>query len=127
MSQQLLDELGKGLYSMGLAVPAAVPQQLVDYLGLLIHWSRAYNLTAVREPLEMVSKHLLDSLAVLPFIDGSQVADIASGTGLPGTPLALSLPGTKFVLIDSNGKKTRFLNQARMVLDLDNVASRRSC
>lgn len=121
MSKRLLDELSKGLDRMGLLVPADVPKQLIDYLGLLTHWNRAYNLTAVREPLEMVSKHLLDSLSVLPFVDASQVADIGSGAGLPGIPLALSLPETKFVLIDSNGKKTRFLNQAKMVLNLDNV------
>lgn len=106
---------------MGLTVPDAVPQQLIDYLGLLIHWNRAFNLTAVREPIDMVSKHLLDSLAVLPFIGEGRVADVGSGAGLPGIPLALCLPQTHFVLIDSNGKKTRFLNQAKMVLNLDNI------
>lgn len=106
---------------MGLAVPAHVSDKLIDYLGLLSHWNKAFNLTAVREPADMVSKHLLDSLAVLPFIGKGRVADVGSGAGLPGIPLALSLPETRFVLIDSNGKKTRFLNQAKMVLNLDNV------
>jgi len=106
---------------MGLTVPAHVSDKLIDYLGLLSHWNKAFNLTAVREPADMVSKHLLDSLAVLPFIGKGRVADVGSGAGLPGIPLALSLPETRFVLIDSNGKKTRFLNQAKMVLNLDNV------
>lgn len=121
MTQQLLDDLQKGINEMGVELPEHVPEKLIDYIGLLIHWNKAYNLTAVRDPLEMVSKHLLDSLAVLPFIGEGLVADIGSGAGLPGIPLALSLPETRFVLIDSNGKKTRFLNQAKMVLSLDNV------
>jgi 16S rRNA (guanine527-N7)-methyltransferase len=121
MSQQLLDELKVGLEAMSLDVPEHVPEKLMDYMGLLAHWNRAYNLTAVRDPVEMVSKHLLDSLAVLSFIGEGRVVDVGSGAGLPGIPLALSLPVTRFVLIDSNGKKTRFLNQAKMVLGLDNV------
>ena len=121
MSQQLLDELNNGLEAMALNVPEHVPEKLIDYMGLLTHWNKAYNLTAVRDPVEMVSKHLLDSLAVLPFIGEGRVADVGSGAGLPGIPLALSLPATRFVLIDSNGKKTRFLNQAKMVLNLDNM------
>ena len=106
---------------MQLTLPDNVPQQLIDYLGLLTHWNRAFNLTAVREPEEMVSKHLLDSLAVLPHIGEGRFADIGSGAGLPGIPLALALPQVEFVLLDSNGKKTRFLKQAKMVLKLDNV------
>jgi len=106
---------------MGLHLPEPVPEKLIDYLGLLVHWNKAFNLTAVREPSDMVSKHLLDSLAVLPFIGKGQVVDVGSGAGLPGIPLALSLPEVRFTLIDSNGKKTRFLNQAKMVLKLGNV------
>jgi len=106
---------------MGLSIPDSVPPKLMDYLGLLVHWNKTFNLTAVRKPEEMISKHLLDSLAVLPFIGGGKVADVGSGAGLPGIPLALSLPDTRFTLIDSNGKKTRFLNQVKMVLNLDNV------
>ncbi len=106
---------------MGLSVPDTVAQQLMDYVGLLVRWNKAFNLTAIRDPNDMVSKHLLDSLAVLPFIGKGCVADVGSGAGLPGIPLALSLPDTRFTLIDSNGKKTRFLNQAKMVLNLENM------
>lgn len=106
---------------MGLAVPPHVPDKLMDYLGLLSHWNKAFNLTAVRDPLDMVSKHLLDSLVVLPFIGEGLVIDVGSGAGLPGIPLAMCLRETHFVLIDSNGKKTRFLSQAKMVLGLDNI------
>jgi 16S rRNA (guanine527-N7)-methyltransferase len=121
LTAELKSLLEGGIKAMGLTVPESVPQQLIDYLGLLVHWNKAFNLTAVRDPIDMVSKHLLDSLSVLPFIGGGRVVDVGSGAGLPGIPLALSLPETHFVLIDSNGKKTRFLNQARMVLNLDNI------
>ena len=121
MTAELQSQLEAGLNAMGVELPEHVPEKLIDYIGLLIHWNKAYNLTAVRDPNEMVSKHLLDSLAVLPYIGEGQVADVGSGAGLPGIPLALSLPETRFVLIDSNGKKTRFLNQAKLVLGLDNV------
>lgn len=121
MSQQLLDELNRGIRAMQLDLQEYVAEKLIDYVGLLNHWNRAFNLTAVREPGEMVSKHLLDSLAVLPFIGEGRVADVGSGAGLPGIPLALARPDVAFVLIDSNGKKTRFLQQAKMVLKLDNL------
>lgn len=102
-------------------MPESVPARLVEYLELLVKWNKAFNLTAVRDPAEMVSKHLLDSLAVLPYIGDGLIADVGSGAGLPGIPLALTCPQTRFVLIDSNGKKTRFLNQVKMVMKLDNV------
>lgn len=121
--QHLLDELTTGLDKMGLKadMPEPLPQQLIDYLGLLTHWNKAFNLTAIREPDAMVSKHLLDSLAVLPFVGKGPVLDVGSGAGLPGVPLALARPDAEFVLIDSNGKKTRFLNHVKMVLKLANV------
>lgn len=127
MSKQLLDELNQGIQAMQLDLPEHVPEKLIDYIGLLGHWNRAFNLTAIRNPAEMLSKHLLDSLAVLPILNASglskegRIADVGSGAGLPGIPLALSLPSVNFVLIDSNGKKSRFLNQAKMTLQLDNV------
>ncbi|MBT8128480.1 MAG: 16S rRNA (guanine(527)-N(7))-methyltransferase RsmG [Gammaproteobacteria bacterium] len=106
---------------MGIALPSPAPEKLIDYLGLLTHWNQAFNLTAIRDPREMISKHILDSLSVMPYVGAGLVADIGSGAGLPGIPLAIALPETRFVLIDSNGKKTRFLTQARITLGLDNV------
>jgi len=121
--QHLLDELVTGLEQMDLkaGLPEATPQRLIEYLGLLIHWNKAFNLTAIRHPEEMVSKHLLDSLAVLPFVGKGRVVDVGSGAGLPGIPLALAKPDVAFVLVDSNGKKTRFLEQVRIVMGLNNV------
>ena len=121
MSASLLQQLEFGLKKMGLELPESVPARLIEYLELLVKWNKAFNLTAVRDPAEMVSKHLLDSLAVLPYIGDGLIADVGSGAGLPGIPLALTCPQTRFVLIDSNGKKTRFLNQVKMMMKLDNV------
>ena len=125
MSASLLKQLEIGLEKMGLKIgvdlPETAPARLIEYLELLVKWNKAYNLTAVRDPSQMVSKHLLDSLAVLPYIGDGLIADVGSGAGLPGIPLALARPETRFVLLDSNGKKTRFLDQAKRVLKLDNV------
>ena len=106
---------------MNLILPAHLSEKLIDFVGLLIHWNKAFNLTAVRDPQEMISKHLLDSLSVLPFIGAGNVIDVGSGAGLPGIPLALAMPDTPFVLNDCNGKKTRFLTQAKIALKLDNI------
>jgi len=106
---------------MGIGLPGSAPEKLVDYLGLLSHWNRAFNLTAVRDIDDMVSRHLLDSLAVLPFVGDGLILDVGSGAGLPGIPLAIAMPDNKFVLIDSNSKKTRFLMQVRITLGLDNI------
>ena len=106
---------------MGIELPEPALHKLIDYLGLLSHWNRAFNLTAIRDSEEMLSKHLLDSLAVMPYIGEGLVLDVGSGAGLPGIPLAIAMPQNHFVLIDSNGKKTRFLTQARIALGLDNI------
>jgi len=113
--------LAPGLKKLGIALPTGGEAALLHYVELLQRWSQAYNLTAVRDPDEMVTKHLLDSLAILPFVTGATVADVGTGAGLPGIPLAVALPGTRFTLIDSNGKKTRFVTQAKAELKLANV------
>jgi len=92
-----------------------------EYLKLLDKWNRAYNLTAIHGIAEMVEHHILDSLAIAPWITGKHVLDVGTGAGLPGIPLALCYPDKRIVLLDSNGKKTRFLLEAQRVLNLTNV------
>jgi 16S rRNA (guanine527-N7)-methyltransferase len=115
------DLLQQGLQTMGMNLSGAQQTSLMDYLALMRKWNRAYNLTAVTDPEQMVIRHLLDSLSILPFIGSSPVLDVGSGAGLPGIPLAIALPQHDFILLDSNGKKTRFLTQARIDLGLKNV------
>ncbi|MEM7082816.1 MAG: 16S rRNA (guanine(527)-N(7))-methyltransferase RsmG [Pseudomonadota bacterium] len=95
--------------------------QLVAFVALLAKWNKAYNLTAIREPADMVSHHLLDSLTVAPHLHGQRCVDIGTGAGLPGLPLAITHPDKSFLLIDSNSKKTRFITQAVAALSLLNV------
>jgi len=106
---------------MGLHYSVEVQQKLVHYIQLIARWNKTFNLTAIRDVEEMVSKHLLDSLVVQPFVEGSLILDVGSGAGLPGIPFAITSPEKQFALIDSNGKKTRFLTQAKIDLKLDNV------
>ena len=115
-------QLGPGLKALDLTLPPGAEAALLSYVELLARWNQAYNLTAVRDPAEMVSKHLLDSLAILPYVTGPSVADVGTGAGLPGIPLALARPDIQFTLMDSNGKKTRFVTQAVAQLKLTNVA-----
>jgi len=110
-----------GLQQLKLEDVDGLVDPLLQFLKLLQQWNRIHNLTAVRDPVEMVSHHLLDSLAVLPFLAGPRVLDIGSGAGLPGIPLALARPGLEFVLLDSNAKKAAFLQQAVTTLGLKNV------
>lgn len=114
--------LEAGMQSMAIDYSAEQRDQLLAYLQLLITWNRAYNLTAIRDPAEMVKLHLLDSLTVLPHIQGKRLIDVGTGAGLPGIPLAIMCPDRHFTLLDSNGKRTRFLFQARCELGLANVS-----
>jgi len=113
--------LQQGIEQLGLDVSAETQEKLIAYLQLMLKWNKAYNLTAIREIDSMVIRHLLDSLSIMPFINESPVLDVGTGAGLPGIPLALCLPDHQFVLLDSNGKKTRFLTQAKIELGIENI------
>ncbi len=122
MSESLESRLAEGLDALGIPATAAQRRGLLDYVALLAKWNRVYNLTAVRDPRQMLTRHILDSLAVLPHLQGRRVLDVGTGGGLPGIPLALLSPEREFVLLDSNSKKTRFVQQAVLELGLGNVA-----
>ncbi len=116
----LRPELAAGLEALGL--PAALATPLLAYLALLARWNATYNLTAIRDPRDMVAKHLLDSLAMQPFVRGLRtLADLGTGPGLPGIPLAIATPALQVTLVESNGKKARFLREAARQLGLGNV------
>ena len=117
----LRQRLDAGLSSLGIALDETAIARLLDYVDLLERWNAAYNLTAVRDPAEMVTRHLVDSLAILPFVSGATLADLGSGAGLPGIPLAIAAPERETLLVDSNGKKARFLREAVRRLDLKHV------
>lgn len=121
MKEPLRQQLAAGLKEMGLHYSVLDQQKLVHYIQLIARWNKAFNLTAIRDVEEMVSKHLLDSLVVQPYLESSTILDVGSGAGLPGIPFAITCPDKHFVLLDSNGKKTRFLTQAKIDLKLDNV------
>lgn len=129
-----MEALDQGLTTMGLTLQPSARESLIDYVLLLAKWNQAYNLSAIREPLQMVNRHLLDSLSLLPRIialkeqagqvapgESWRVLDVGTGAGLPGIPLAICLPDVEFLLLDSNGKKTRFVFQALTALKLDNA------
>ena len=118
---QAEDRLEEGLRQLGLELSAQTQKKLIEYLQLMLKWNKAYNLTAIRELDSMVIRHVLDSVSILPYINSTPVLDVGTGPGLPGIPLALCMPDYQFVLLDSNGKKTRFLTQCKIDLKLDNV------
>ncbi|MBM1142448.1 16S rRNA (guanine(527)-N(7))-methyltransferase RsmG [Alcanivorax sp. ZXX171] len=115
------DRLAGGLRELDLALNDDQVTALLTYRDLLVKWNRAFNLTAVRDPGEMIARHLLDSLAVLPHLEAGPTLDVGTGAGLPGIPLAIARPDQAFTLLDGNGKKARFVRQARRELGLDNV------
>ena len=123
--EPLRQRLRTGLTALKLELEESIVEQLLDYVDLLVRWNAAYNLTAVRDAGEMVTRHLLDSLAVLPYVSGHSLADLGSGAGFPGIPLALARPGLEVHLVDSNGKKARFLREAVRHLEADARARRR--
>lgn len=111
--------LEQGLAAMSL--PADLAGPLLQYLALLDRWNKTYNLTAIRDPGQMVTRHLLDSLAMAPFFSTGTLADLGTGPGLPGIPLAITHPGLQVTLVESNGKKCRFMREAVRKLGLSNA------
>lgn len=117
----LATDLSSGIAQLGIDVAPEKQQKLLDYLALMQKWNKVYNLTAIRDPRQMVSNHLLDSLAVLPHLWPQRWLDVGCGAGLPGVVLAIVRPEWSFTLLDSNSKKTSFVQQACIDLDLHNV------
>ncbi|HKJ21724.1 MAG TPA: 16S rRNA (guanine(527)-N(7))-methyltransferase RsmG [Gammaproteobacteria bacterium] len=113
--------LCRGIDQLGLTVPEDAPRRLLAYVELLAKWNRTFNLTAIKDPEQMVIRHILDSLVVLPYIKGTRILDVGSGAGLPGIPLAVVKPQWSYTLLDKQGKKTRFMLQAVAELGLGRV------
>lgn len=120
MSQAV--QLSAGLTAMGIDLDAVAQERLLAYLALLYKWNRTYSLTALREQERAVSHHLLDSLAILPFVPAGRLLDVGSGGGTPGIPLAIARPDLLVTLLDSNTKKAAFLQQAAIELGLRNIS-----
>ncbi len=110
-----------GLQQLNLSLDSSRQQKLIEFLLFLQKWNRHYNLTAITDLDEMISHHLLDSLSIAPYINGNIILDVGTGAGFPGIPLAVYFPEKHWVLLDSNGKKTRFLIQAKAEFELNNV------
>ena len=117
-SRQLLI---KGIEYLRVDVSPAQIDLLLAFVSLIQKWNKAYNLTAIRDRDEMLRLHILDSLAILPYVTGQKIIDVGTGAGLPGIPLAILMPEVQFTLLDSNSKKTRFVQQVVLELKLNNV------
>lgn len=114
--------LPEGLAALGIDLPDAAQQQLLAFRDLLLKWNKTYNLTALRDPVQAISHHLLDSLAILPYVNDGALLDVGSGGGLPGIPLAIARPQLSVRMVDTVQKKATFLQQAAIQLGLKNVA-----
>lgn len=114
--------LASGAQELGVVLSTRQREQLLELLAELSQWNQRFNLTAINDPLEAVRKHLLDSLSIYTHLHGQRVADVGSGAGFPGLPLAVADPSREFTLIEATGKKAQFLDHARMKLGLENVA-----
>lgn len=117
----LQKKLSQGLAELGIDLDAATQQKLLDYLALLEKWNKVHNLTAVRDPNDMVTLHLLDSLSVLPHIKSGRLLDVGSGAGLPGIPLSIVRPDLQVTVMDSSHKKASFMRQAKAALGIPNL------
>jgi len=118
--EALQTQLERGIAALGVTLPDDAVARLLDYRELLERWNSAYNLTAIRDADEMITRHLLDSLTILPYVEGRTLADLGTGPGLPGIPLAIAEPAREVLMVDSNGKKVRFLREAIRSLKLGN-------
>jgi 16S rRNA (guanine527-N7)-methyltransferase len=118
---ELFEQLHEGLIEMDQPLNRQIETQLIRYIELIAQWNRVFNLTAIRDLDTMVTRHLLDSLAIRSYIKGKTILDVGTGAGLPGIPLAIVMPEHQFVLLDSNQKKTRFLQQTCYQMRLRNV------
>ena len=121
LEPELSTQLQWGCDELGLSIEHSQHKQLMDYLVLLLKWNKTYNLTSIRDESQMVTRHLLDSLAIAPYVVGQRLLDVGTGAGLPGVPLAILFRDREWHLLDSNGKKTRFLFQVKTALGLDNM------
>lgn len=121
MALDLRAQLEEGCAALSIDLSEAQKQQLLDYVALLVKWNKVYNLTSVRDPAQMLSRHIIDSLSVLSYLDAPSLLDVGTGGGLPGIPAAIAHPDCAVTLLDSNSKKTRFLQQVKAELGLGNV------
>ena len=121
MSASPESRLRAGVQQLSLSLPEGAMDKLLAYLALLVKWNGAYNLTAIRDPDQMVIKHLLDSLSIVPHVQGRSLIDVGTGAGLPGLVLAIVKPELDVTLLDSNGKKVRFLRQVIADLKIGNA------
>ncbi|URX63820.1 16S rRNA (guanine(527)-N(7))-methyltransferase RsmG [Luteibacter anthropi] len=124
--EALQDQLQRGIADLRLTLPEGAVERLLDYRELLERWNSAYNLTAIRDDRKMIARHLLDSLTILPYVHGRTLADLGTGPGLPGIPLAIAEPAREVLMVDSNGKKVRFLREATRSLKLGNARALQS-
>ncbi|MGG6137658.1 16S rRNA (guanine(527)-N(7))-methyltransferase RsmG [Pantoea allii] len=117
----MINKLTSLLQAANISLSDQQKQQLVAYVGLLDKWNKAYNLTSVRDPQQMLVRHILDSIVVAPHLEGARFIDVGTGPGLPGIPLAIVMPDAHFILLDSLGKRVRFLRQVQHELGLTNI------
>ncbi|EIN0127546.1 16S rRNA (guanine(527)-N(7))-methyltransferase RsmG, partial [Salmonella enterica] len=117
----MLNKLSRLLADAGISLTDHQKMLLVAYVDMLHKWNKAYNLTSVRDPNEMLVRHILDSIVVAPYLQGQRFIDVGTGPGLPGIPLAIVLPDAHFTLLDSLGKRVRFLRQVQHELKLENI------
>ena len=121
VNSAVMASLLQGAEMLNLPISGRQQSLLLEYVKKLLEWNKAYNLVACSDPHDLLSRHVLDSLSVLPWVEGRRTIDVGSGAGLPGIPLAIMNPVQQFTLLDSNGKRCKFLYQLKLALELDNV------